>query len=158
MRFGDEPAVQTLVKSWASTVPGTDGLKWNKKTIADFLKVGGMGNRIIGSVKTVADELERWVSVADVDGFNFKYATIPGTFDDIAKLLVPELQRRGLFWEDYATKNATFREILTGPGNARVRDDHPGAGYSWRAGEERPSYAKRGVKRAGSEEHKFPPI
>lgn len=37
VRFGDEPAVQTLVKGWAATVPNTDGLKWTKKTIGDYL-------------------------------------------------------------------------------------------------------------------------
>ncbi|KAF4464986.1 Nitrilotriacetate monooxygenase component A pristinamycin IIA synthase subunit A [Fusarium albosuccineum] len=142
VRFGDEPAVQTLVNNWAATVPGTDGLKWNKKTIADYLKVGGMGNRIIGSVKTVADELERWVDVADVDGFNFKFATIPGTFDDIAELLVPELRKRGLVWEDYPVKGGTFREILNGSGNSRLPGDHPGAEYAWRAGEDVPQYVK----------------
>ncbi|KAF4973208.1 hypothetical protein FSARC_460 [Fusarium sarcochroum] len=142
VRFGDEPAVQTFVNNWAATVPGTDGLKWNKKTIADFLKVGGMGNRIIGSVKTVADELERWVEVADVDGFNFKFATIPGTFDDIVDLLVPELRRRGLFWEDYPVKGGTFRESLNGEGNSRLPSDHPGAEYAWRAGEDAPAYVR----------------
>lgn len=142
MRFGDEPAVQTLVNNGAATVPGTDGLKWNKKTIADYLMVGGMGKKIIGSVKTVADELERWVEVADIDGFNFKFASIPGTFDDIIELLLPELRKRGLVWDDYAANGATFREALSGVGNVRLPKNHPGAKYKWRAAKETPSYAK----------------
>lgn len=140
VRFGDEPAVQTLVNNWAATVPGTDGLKWNKKTTADYLKVGGMGNKIIGSVKTVADELERWVEVADVDGFNFKFATIPGTFDDITDLLVPELRSRGLVWADYAVKGGKFRETINGAGEVRLPADHPGAKSAWKAGEDAPLY------------------
>lgn len=142
VRFGDEPAVQTLVNNWAATVPRRDGLKWTKKTIADYLMVGGMGVKIIGSVKTVADELERWSEVADVDGFNFKFATMPGTFDDIVDLLVPELRRRGLFWQDYAVKGGTIREHLTGAGNVRLPKDHPGSAYAWRAGEESPRYVR----------------
>lgn len=142
VRFGSEPAVQTFANNWASTVPGSEGLKWNKKTIADYLMVGGMGNKIIGSPKTVADELERWVEVADVDGFNFKFATIPGTFDDIVELLVPELRRRGIFWDDYPVKGATIRETLTGAGNSRLPADHPGSQYTWGAGEDVPKYAE----------------
>lgn len=36
---------------------GSDNLKGNKKTIADYLIVGGMGVKIIGSVQTVANEI-----------------------------------------------------------------------------------------------------
>ena len=147
VRFGDEPAVQTLVNNWAATVPGSENLKWNKKTIADYLIVGGMGVKIIGSVNTVADEIERWAEVADVDGFNFKFATMPGTFDDIVELLVPELRRRGRFWDDYEVVGGTIRETLTGlPGNSRLPADHPGARYAWKVGEEVPSYAKEVLK------------
>lgn len=143
VRFGDEPAVQTLVNNWAATVPGSENLKWNKKTIADYLIVGGMGVKIIGSVKTVADELERWVEVADVDGFNFKFATMPGTFDDIVELLVPELRKRDRFWDDYEVKGGTIRETLTGiAGNSRLPVDHPGARYAWKAGEDVPLYVR----------------
>ncbi|CAI7607994.1 unnamed protein product [Penicillium pancosmium] len=109
-RFVEQPAVRSMVNHWASTVPGTEGQKWDKKTIADYLTLGGNGVKIIGSVKTVADELERWVSVGDVDGFNLSYASLPDTFDDVIRLLLPELQRRGLFWSDYAVKGGTFRE------------------------------------------------
>lgn len=107
-----------------------------------------MGNKIIGSVKTVADELERWVEVTDVDGFNFKFATIPGTFDDIIELLVPELQKRGLFWDDYAKEGAVARETLTGAGNMRLPADHPGAQFFWREGEETPRYASDNGRQA----------
>lgn len=143
VRFGDEPAVQTLVNNWAATVPGTDGVTWSKKTIADYLMVGGMGKKIIGSVETVADELERWVDEADVDGFKFKFATIPGTFDDIIDLLVPELRRRGRFWDDYEVEGGTFRETMTGAGKNRLPEDHPGAQYTWKAGEEVPRYLQQ---------------
>lgn len=135
MRFGNEPAVQTLVNNWAATVPGSENLKWNKKTIAEYLVVGGMGVKIIGSVTTVANELQRWVDVADVDGFNFKFATMPGTFDDIVNLLVPELRRRGLFWDEYEVQGGTMREMFTGKGKG-LASDHPGAAYTWKAGQE----------------------
>ena len=50
----------------------------------------------------------------DIDGFNLAYALTPGTFVDIADLVVPELQARGLFKHEYAP--GTFREKLFGRG------------------------------------------
>lgn len=141
-RFVEQPAVRSMVNHWASTVPGTEGKKWDKKTIADYLTLGGNGVKIIGSVQTVADEMERWVNVGDVDGFNLSYASIPETFDDIIELLLPELRRRGLFWEDYAVKGGTFRENMYGKqGLSRLPESHPGAKYFWKEGEEVPPYS-----------------
>jgi FMN-dependent oxidoreductase (nitrilotriacetate monooxygenase family) len=134
------PAVRSMVNHWASFSP--DGLKWNKKTIAEHLILGGNGAKAIGSAKTVADALERWVEVADIDGFNFSYATIPETFDDIIEYLIPELRRRGLVWDDYAVPGGTLRENYLGKkGSNRLSDTHPGAQYFWKAGEETPAYA-----------------
>ncbi|KAJ5574078.1 uncharacterized protein N7459_008505 [Penicillium hispanicum] len=143
-RFVEQPAVRSMVNHWASTVPGTEGKKWDKSTIADYLTLGGNGVKIIGSVQTVADELERWVAVGDVDGFNLSYASLPDTFDDIINLLLPELRRRGLFWSDYAVQGGTFRENMYGQqGQSRLPESHPGAKYFWRAGEEVPSYSSK---------------
>lgn len=142
-RFLDSapPAVRSMVNHWASVSP--EGWKWNKKTIAEHLIIGGNGAKIIGSPKTVADELERWIEVADVDGFNFSYATIPETFDDFIEHLLPELRRRELVWSDYAVPGGTLRENYLGEqGKNRLSDSHPGAKYFWKAGEEIPAYAK----------------
>ncbi|KZF18928.1 Nitrilotriacetate monooxygenase component A/pristinamycin IIA synthase subunit A [Xylona heveae TC161] len=142
-RFVEQPAIRSMVNHWASTVPGSDGQKkWDKRAIAEYLILGGNGPKIIGSVETVANELERWVEVADIDGFNFSYATLPGTFDDIIELLLPELKQRGLVWDDYAVPGGTFRENVYGQkGRNRLPDSHPGAQYFWRKGEEVPPYA-----------------
>lgn len=142
-RFVEAPAVRSMVNHWAKTVPGTQGQKkWDKRAIAEYLVLGGNGAKVIGSVQTVADELERWVDVGDVDGFNFSYASLPETFDDIIELLVPELRRRGLFWEDYAVDGGTFRENMYGvSGQNRLPDSHPGSKYTWKEDEEVPKYA-----------------
>ena len=52
----------------------------------------------------------------------------PGTFVDFIDLVIPELRRRGRYWEDY-DEGTTLRERLYGPGHPRVRDDHPAARY-----------------------------
>ncbi|KAL9079886.1 MAG: hypothetical protein Q9157_001288 [Trypethelium eluteriae] len=139
-RFSESapPAVRSMVNHWAQVSP--QGLTWNKKTIAEWLILGGNGAKLIGSPITVANELERWVEVADVDGFNFSYASVPETFRDIVTLLLPELRKRGLFWEDYAVPGGSLRENYLGQKSQnRLSKSHPGAKYSWKAGEEQPA-------------------
>ncbi|KAI9685822.1 MAG: hypothetical protein M1822_004100 [Bathelium mastoideum] len=140
-RFSDTapPAVRSMVNHWASASP--QGLTWNKKTIAEWLILGGNGAKVVGNPVTVANELERWAEVSDVDGFNFSYASVPETFRDIVTLLLPELRKRGLFWEDYAVPGGSLRENYLGQkGQSRLSNTHPGARYSWKAGEEVPTY------------------
>ena len=145
-RFSESapPAVRSMVNHWASISP--HGLTWNKKTIADWLVLGGNGAKLIGSPTTVADDLERWAEVADVDGFNFSYASIPETLRDITTLLLPELRKRGLFWKDYAVPGGSLRENYLGQkGQNRLSDTHPGARYFWKAGQEQPPYVSESV-------------
>jgi FMN-dependent oxidoreductase (nitrilotriacetate monooxygenase family) len=101
---------------------------WTPREVVKFLGIGAMGPAIVGSPTTVADELERWMEEADIDGFNLAYAITPGTFVDFIELVVPELQKRGRYWHDY-DEGTTLREKLYGPGNKRIADDHPAASY-----------------------------
>jgi alkanesulfonate monooxygenase SsuD/methylene tetrahydromethanopterin reductase-like flavin-dependent oxidoreductase (luciferase family) len=58
-RFSDPPRAQSMVRRWSTTVPGTDKLPWTKRRIVEYLSVSGLGAKIVGSLTTVADELER---------------------------------------------------------------------------------------------------
>jgi FMN-dependent oxidoreductase (nitrilotriacetate monooxygenase family) len=64
----------------------------------------------IGSVKTVADTIEQWFVERGADGFNVVPPYLPQGFEDFVRLVVPELQRRGIFHKDYS--GGTFREEL----------------------------------------------
>jgi len=57
---------------------------------------------VCGSPKTIADTLEEWFVEKAADGFNILPAHFPGGFADFVDLVIPELQRRGLFRRDYA--------------------------------------------------------
>jgi FMN-dependent oxidoreductase (nitrilotriacetate monooxygenase family) len=141
-RFSDSPRLQSVVRRWSSTVPGTENLPWTKRRIVEYLSIGGLGAKIVGSPATVADELERWVDVADVDGFNLAHIVNPGTFEDIIEFLLPELERRGLYTTKVEKEGATAREVLFG--SSRLPEDHPGSQYKWRAGEKIPKYQSGG--------------
>jgi len=64
----------------------------------------------IGSVKTVADVMEQWFVERGADGFNVVPPYLPSGFEDFTRLVVPELQRRGLFRKEY--EGQTYRENL----------------------------------------------
>jgi len=56
----------------------------------------------------------------------------PGSWEDIVELLVPELQRRGLYWEDYPAPGGTLRENMgEKPGKPQLAEDHPGFKFKW---------------------------
>lgn len=60
----------------------------------------------------------------------------PGSYEDVVELLVPELQRRGLMWQDYAVPGGTFRENLhSKPGETFLAPEHPGAKFRWTSSE-----------------------
>lgn len=83
-------------------------------TLADFVKFSNRGTirehqNFIGTPNEVADQLEDWFTQC-CDGFVFAASTLPGTYEDIVRLVVPELQRRGLHQKDY--KGPTLRDNL----------------------------------------------
>jgi alkanesulfonate monooxygenase len=67
-------------------------------------------NTIHGSPRKVADYMEEWFSNRACDGFCVMPPYIPGAHDDFCRLVIPELQKRGLFRTEYEGK--TLRENL----------------------------------------------
>jgi hypothetical protein len=65
----------------------------------------------------VADGLEEWFVGEGCDGFVLAATHMPGAYEDFTRLVVPELQRRGLFQRKYA--GTTLRENLGLPRPAR---------------------------------------
>jgi alkanesulfonate monooxygenase SsuD/methylene tetrahydromethanopterin reductase-like flavin-dependent oxidoreductase (luciferase family) len=132
-RFSDPPRAQSMVRRWSTTVPGTDKLPWTKRRIVEYLSVSGLGAKIVGSLTTVADELER--------GWCWRIqpcSHYPGTFEDIIEYLLPELERHGLCTKKVEKEGATAREVIFG--SSRLPEDHSGSKCNWRAGEKIPTY------------------
>ncbi|KAF2804730.1 nitrilotriacetate monooxygenase component A [Mytilinidion resinicola] len=135
--------VRSLLDSFTTT--SKDIPKWTPRVIADKASIGGLGPVAIGSPATVADELERWVREADIDGFNLGYVTTPGTFEDVVDLLIPELRRRGLYPEAIE-EGLTARERVYGKGQSGVRKDHIGSTYKYDVYSEDKPYEANGTK------------
>jgi len=121
-------AINSAVDAFTRDDPGR---VWTVREVAEFIGIGGMGPIIVGSVEQVADQLVSWVEETDIDGFNLCYAVTPETFIDFVDMVVPELQRRGIYKKEY--REGTLREKLYGPGRARLTESHPAARFRYRA-------------------------
>ncbi|MEI2684295.1 hypothetical protein [Erwinia aphidicola] len=68
---------------------------------------------LVGTPRSIADEMIRWVEERACDGFVLMPADMPASLNDFADYVVPELQRRGAFRKEYQGK--TLREHLAVP-------------------------------------------
>jgi len=76
----------------------------NLQTIREVYEriAGARGHReIVGTPEQIADQLEEWFLNEGADGFNIMPPTFPDGLNDIVELVIPELQRRGLFRTEY---------------------------------------------------------
>ena len=112
----DEPVpVDTLgpqeIRSMSETL--LKRVREEKPTIRELYKevagrVTGFG--VIGTPAQIADAMEEWLEKDACDGFNVTPTHLPGGCDDFVDMVVPELQRRGIFRKEYEGK--TLRENL----------------------------------------------
>jgi len=65
---------------------------------------------IRGTASQVADVMEQWFAMGACDGFVLQFHTLPGGLQDFVSGVIPELQRRGLFRQDYS--GPTLRDHL----------------------------------------------
>jgi FMN-dependent oxidoreductase (nitrilotriacetate monooxygenase family) len=100
--------------------------EWTVDELAKWGGIGGVGPVFVGSPSTIADILQEWVEETDVDGFNLAYAVTPESFEQAVDLLVPELQKRGVYPTAY--KPGTLREKLFGEG-PYLPKSHPADAY-----------------------------
>jgi FMN-dependent oxidoreductase (nitrilotriacetate monooxygenase family) len=74
-------------------------------------RLGGFsGLAMVGTPKTIADEMQEWLETEASDGFTVMFPYLPGGLDDFVTRVVPELQSRGLFRRDY--EGTTLRDHL----------------------------------------------
>jgi FMN-dependent oxidoreductase (nitrilotriacetate monooxygenase family) len=113
----DAPITDELIES----VSGIRGLVKNLRqhiggetiTLADLAGHRAtllQGPRFVGTGTEVADQMQEWFEGDACDGFVIAATHVPGAYEDVVRMVVPELQRRGLFRERYT--GTTLREHL----------------------------------------------
>jgi long-chain alkane monooxygenase len=121
--------MQFLAQYFSSVDPSRE---WTFREISEWLSIASVCPLFVGDYRRVADELERWIEEGGVDGFNILPVYSPGSLVDFVDLVVPELQRRGVFRKEY--EGTTLRERYFGSGRRRIADDHPAAAFRVAAG------------------------
>jgi alkanesulfonate monooxygenase SsuD/methylene tetrahydromethanopterin reductase-like flavin-dependent oxidoreductase (luciferase family) len=113
----DSPITDELIDS----VSGIRGLVQNLRqhiggdtvTLADLAGHRAtllQGPRFVGTATDIADQMEEWFHGDACDGFVIAATYVPGAYEDVVRLVVPELQRRRLFRDRY--RGTTLREHL----------------------------------------------
>ncbi len=85
-------------------------------TIRQIGRVLGMsqGHRVAyGTPASLADDMQEWLEAGACDGFNLLFAHYPKPLEEFVDLVVPELQRRGIFRTEY--EGTTLRANLGVP-------------------------------------------
>lgn len=104
--------------------PPTEGMKSRQALIRQIADENGFTIRqlyqhvasarghftVIGTPAQIADTLEDWFRNEGADGFNILPPWLPTGLTDFVDLVIPELQRRGLFRTEY--EGRTLRENL----------------------------------------------
>jgi FMN-dependent oxidoreductase (nitrilotriacetate monooxygenase family) len=95
-------ALYDRLQSFAGNEAATDGFIGGTE---------GAGHRVVhGSPATLADTMQQWLENGAADGFTILFPYFPTPADDFVGLVIPELQRRGIFRTAY--EGSTLRENL----------------------------------------------
>ena len=141
-RVGSAP--YSLDEPLPDPLPPSNGSRGHYDSIVamarrENLTIRELGNRVagargknvfVGTPAQVADYMEDWFGKERCDGFTVMPPYIPGSHDDFCELVVPELQRRGLFRTEY--EGSTLRDNLglPRPDSVHTRTQQKKAGTS----------------------------
>jgi alkanesulfonate monooxygenase SsuD/methylene tetrahydromethanopterin reductase-like flavin-dependent oxidoreductase (luciferase family) len=100
--FYAESTTLTLDQAWREN--------WTIRQLYEQVCAGIWSLGVIGTPADIADLMEEWFTTGAADGFNLQPPCIPFSAEEFVALVIPELQRRGLFRTEY--EGATLRENL----------------------------------------------
>jgi FMN-dependent oxidoreductase (nitrilotriacetate monooxygenase family) len=113
---------ETATEASVAAKVGNQGMQGSHDRMVQLAKAEGISfaeavrrprNLLVGTPAMVADHMEDWFTAGAVDGFIIWPTIFPTMFEEFGRLVVPELQRRGLFRTAY--QGRTLRENLRAP-------------------------------------------
>jgi alkanesulfonate monooxygenase len=121
----DEPIPDHLIpektRSSMSRLKTVGGVAQQEKlTIRELYEryAGSRGSySVVGTPSHIVDQMEEWLTTEAADGFIIQASYLPGGFDDFVNLVIPELQRRGLFRTSYSGNTLRNHLGLRRPAN-----------------------------------------
>jgi FMN-dependent oxidoreductase (nitrilotriacetate monooxygenase family) len=113
------PATSNLHKMYFDHI--VDMIRVEKLTLRQMAMRYQRGNTTLhGSVQTVADHMQSWLEGDACDGFMLNFPLLPDGLETFVRLVVPELQRRGVFRHDYTGPTLRDHLGLRRPANRNV--------------------------------------
>jgi len=107
-----------------------DLVKRENLTLGQLMRrvIGQRAHRTVcGTPVEIADALQSWFEAGACDGFNVLPLTFPKGLDDFVDLVIPELQRRGVFRTEYEGRTLRENLGLPVPANRYTRARHVSA-------------------------------
>ena len=84
--------------------------KWTLRQLYQHFAAARGHMVLVGTPSTVVDAMQEWFENGACDGFNVIPSMFPDEFESFVDLVVPELQRRGLYRKAY--EGNTLRDLL----------------------------------------------
>lgn len=130
-RYADNEPLSTQTEGLTSYVMRPDG-SGKPLTAGDVRKrfasvTRGTDLILVGSPEQVANQIEEHARISGTSGYMLNPLISPGSLNDFAELIVPELKKRGLFRTD--PHSGTFRSRLRGDKADRLPDSAYGASF-----------------------------
>lgn len=114
------PALETYNgwRTWLKIVQDEANAGLTIRQLARKIANTGSMPLVAGSAAQIADQMEEWFAAGAADGYNLMFPRLPDDWSNFMRLVVPELQRRGLFQTEYAPGTLRSRLGLQRPANA----------------------------------------
>lgn len=137
----DKPITQTRTEMGQSNLDrylgkGGTPAPLVRDVLENLRQTGYNGNTFVGDPVEVADQVQEFVELTDVDGMLILPHMTPETYDDFIELLLPVFRDRGLARADYASSSSsnselrlTLRERLFPGGTAHLPQTHRGQAF-----------------------------
>jgi len=130
-RYADNEALSTHTEGLTSYVMKPDG-SGKPLTAGDvkqrFAKVTrGSDLILVGTPEQVAEKIEAHAKISGTSGYMLNPLTSPGTLNDFVELIIPALQKRGLYRTE--PQSGTFRSRLRADGANQLPESAYGASF-----------------------------
>lgn len=79
-------------------------------TVRQLMQLAARHGTVAGDANTIADLVQDWAEAGAADGINITFADTVGSLRVFVEEVVPELQRRGIYHQDY--RGTTLRDDL----------------------------------------------
>lgn len=136
----DEPIVLTKTEGGQSVTQNYIKRYGKYQTKRQIIDKGLKVTSLVGTPIEIADWFEGYLNEVDIDGFNLIFPVNHESLADFVNLIVPELQKRGLFRKEYAVPGGTFRQNAYGDeAKTYFPKSHPIHNTSWN-GESKEEY------------------